>query len=266
MRHESVFGDRTVLITGASSGIGQALARRFGHEGARLVLVARRAERLEPLAREIGASGASVTIIPADLDEASACERVVEEARRRAGRIDVLVNNAGVGEYGRFAEQEWTALDAMMRLNMTALVRLTKLVLPEMLDRRSGHIVNLASTAAFQPTAYMAVYGATKSFVLDFSLALWEEVRRKGVRVTCICPGPVRTEFFDHGGFQSQRTRFMRTALDPDRLAGAAFRRIARGRVVYVPGILNKLGAFLVRFGSLKTVTRVTAKLLGSGR
>ncbi len=257
------FKDKTVVITGASSGIGQALARRFARDGARLILVARRAERLGTLARASDPSGENVTIIPANLAEPSACERVVEEARRRAGRIDVLVNNAGAGEYGRFAEQDWDALDAMMRLNVTALVRLTKLVLPEMLDRRGGHVVNVASTAAFRPTPYQAIYGATKSFVLDFSLALWEEVGRKGVRVTCICPGPVRTEFFDRGGYQSQRTRFLRLALDPERLADAAFRRIARGRVVYVPGILNKLGAFLVRFGSLKTVTRVTAKLLG---
>jgi hypothetical protein len=118
-----------------------------------------------------------------------------------------LVNNAGAGEYGKFATQELAALERMMSLNMNAVVRLTHAVLPGMIERRRGRILNIASTAAFQPTPFMAVYGATKAFIRSWSLALWWELRSKGVHVTCVCPGPVRTEFFDRGGYERRKRR-----------------------------------------------------------
>lgn len=257
-----MFRGKTILITGASSGIGRAMARRFGRAGARIVLVGRRADRLEALARELRANGEEASIIVADLIEPASCERVVSEAKQAAGPVDVLINSAGVGEYGRFREQDLEAVDRMMQLNMTALVRLTHMVLREMVERRSGHIVNIASTAAFQPTPYMSVYGATKAFVLSFSVSLWEEVRRRGVRVTCIAPGPVETEFFDRGGYESRKGMFTRTALDADWLADAAYDKVIRGGPAYVPGLLNKLGAWLQRFLPLRTVTRLSGKVL----
>ncbi len=227
-----------------------------------MVLVARRLDRLEALAKETRANGGETSVIVADLSEPEACARVVSEAKRTAGCVEVLINNAGVGEYGRFVEQDLQALDAMMRLNMTALVRLTHLVLREMVERRTGHVVNIASTAAFQPTPYMSVYGATKAFVLSFSMSAWEEVRRRGVRVTCIAPGPVKTEFFDRGGYESRKALFTRTALDADWLADAVYDKMVQGVPTYVPGLTNKLGAWLQRFVPLRAVTRFSGRLL----
>lgn len=257
-----MFHEKTVLITGASSGIGSALARRFARANARLILVARREDRLAALAEELRSNGLEVYIIVADLVEPSACDKIVSETKEAAGPIDVLVNNAGIGEYGRFYEKDLGALENMMQLNMSAVVRLTHRVLPDMIDRRSGHILNIASTAAFQPTPHMSVYGATKSFVLSFSLALWHEVRRRGICVTCVCPGPVRTEFFDRGGYETQKSHMIRLAIDPDQIAEAAYTKLLQARTTHIPGTLNKLGAFLVRFAPLRTVTKVSAKLL----
>lgn len=264
-----MFGGKQVVITGASSGIGAALARRFAADGAELMLVARRRERLEVLAEELRTVGTAHPTLPpgivvrihvADLCETAACDGVLEAA---GSKVDVLVNCAGVGEYGEFAAHDLSALEHMMRLNMHALVRLTRGVLPGMLERRSGWVLNIASLAGFQPTPYMAVYGATKSFVLDFSMALWEEVRKRGVHVACICPGPVATEFFDRGGYVERRADFTKKAADPASIAELAYAALVRRRPVVIPGMSNKLAAFLQRFAPLKLVTRVSAKLLG---
>jgi len=258
-----MFRDKTILVTGASSGIGQAIARRFAAAGGRLILVARRADRLNDLARQLEIEGVRAIPLPTDLTEPGACERVIAEARKAAGDIDVLVNNAGVGEYGPFNGQDFDALDCMMRLNMHALVRLTHGVLPDMINRREGRILNIASTAAYQPTPYMAVYGATKSFVLSFSMALWAEVRQHGVRVTCVCPGPVMTAFLDRGGYESRKTDFSQGAHRPEQIAEAAFAALKAGRAAFVPGLRNKLGAVLQRFAPLRTTTRMAAGILG---
>lgn len=262
-----MFRDKTVLITGASSGLGAALARRFCRDGARLILVARRADRLALLADDLrmGGFAGQTAVIVADLTEPGACDRVLSDASLAAGWIDVLINNAGLGEYGSVADKDLPAIEHMMNLNMNALLRLTHLVLPEMLSRRSGWIMNVASTAAFQPTPYMAAYGASKSFVLSLSLALREEVRRRGVVVTCLCPGPAKTEFFDRGGYEDRRSWFTRLAVDPDWLADRAYRALGRGKPFYVPGLLNKLSIFLQRFVPLTTPARFAAKILGPG-
>jgi uncharacterized protein len=258
-----LFEDKTILITGASSGIGAALARRLARDGAGLILVARRVDRLAALAEQLKNGPGRVHMIAADLIDDGAATRVVVESVRAMGRVDVLVNNAGVGEYGEFKSQDAAALERMIQLNTTAVVRMTHAVLPEMLQRRSGRILNIASTAAFQPTPYMAVYGATKAFVRNFSLALWWELRHTGVQMTCVCPGPVRTEFFDRGGYEERREDFTRLAADADWVAERAYGALAKGRVMCVPGFVNWLGAILPRLGSLKTVTRVSARILG---
>lgn len=282
-----MFGDKIVLVTGASGGIGAALARRFGRDGAQLVLVARREDRLRALAEELGSAGADqgksqpgepdrprqsepgrlrpghpVKIIVADLVEDGACRQVMSEAVAAFGRVDVLVNNAGIGEYGDFAAKDLAATERMMQLNMTALVQLTHLALPGMLSRREGWILNVASAAAFQPTPYMAAYGATKAFVLSFSMGLWEEVRRAGVVVTCMCPGPVKTEFFDRGGFLERKQEFTRLSLEPDRIAEVSYSALAGKNPFRLPGRLNALGALLTRFVPLKTVTKLVGKVL----
>lgn len=279
-----MFKDKTVLVTGASSGVGAALARRFARGGARLVLVARRADRLQALAEELapaatqqsgpgrpqraGPSSARclpLKVIVADLVEDGACRRVIAEASSAFGPVDVLVNNAGIGEYGDFAEKDLTAIDRMMQLNMTALVRLTHWALPQMLSRRSGWIVNVASAAAFQPTPYMGVYGATKSFVLNFSMSLWEEVRRAGVVVTCVCPGPVETEFFDRGGYETRKQGFTRLAVRADWIAEQSYKALIKKKAFCLPGRVNAAGAFLNRFVPLKAVTKLVGKVLGPG-
>ncbi len=256
-----MFRDQRVLVTGASSGIGRELARRFAGDGAKLILVARRRDRLEALANELAASMAMPPIVD-DLSDPSACERIVGEIRERGELVDILVNNAGVGEYGEFIDQNIDELESMMRLNMVSLTRLTHLVLPGIVARGGGRIVNIASTAAYQPTPFMAAYGGTKSYVQSFSLALWYELRKKGIKVTCICPGPVRTEFFDRGGLERQKAEFQRTAMSAEVVAEKAYRAIVRGRCNYVPGVLNKIGAVLQRFAPLRFVTRMTGKLL----
>ncbi|HVP09554.1 MAG TPA: SDR family oxidoreductase, partial [Phycisphaerae bacterium] len=257
----------TVLITGASSGIGASLARRFARAEAKVILVARRADRLAELADDLrvgGFAGQSAVIV-ADLTEPKACERIYADTLLAAGRVDVLVNNAGIGEYGDLAHKDLAALEHMMQLNMNSLLRLTHLILPEMISRRSGWILNVASTAAFQPTPHMAVYGATKSFVFSLSLALREELRNKGIVVTCLCPGSTRTGFFDRGGYETRRREFTRLSADPEDVADKAYRALARGRAFCVPGVFNKVTTFLQRLVPRTTTTRLVGKILGSG-
>ena len=261
-----MFRDKHILITGASSGIGAALARQFAKAGARVSIVARRVDRLTTLADQLKAEGAAaITVIRADLVETDAVEHVLAETRRAFGPVDVLVNNAGVGEYGGFAGQNLDDLDRLTRLNVLAVLRLTHQALADMVPRRAGHILNIASTAAFQPTPHMAVYGASKAFVLSFSMALWEELRKSGIGVTCICPGPVKTEFFDRGGFDARQADWVRLGFDADRLAELAMRKLTARRPVYIPGILNKIGAFGRHTASLPLVTRISGKILGPG-
>lgn len=253
---------QTILITGASSGIGRALARRFARDGSQLVLVARRRERLEALAGELGSSAMAIPPIVEDLTSDAACERIAAKVEQHGAKIDVLVNNAGVGEYGEFASQSLTAVESMLKLNIASLVELTHRLLPGMLARGSGRIVNIASTAAFQPTPYFAAYGASKAFVMNFSLALWYELKDRGVGVTCVCPGPVATEFFDRGGLEDQKQAFLKTGMTPEEIADATFRAVAVRRTLVIPGWLNRISTFAPRFGPLRFATRVAAMLL----
>ncbi len=261
---ECVFDGKVVLITGASSGIGRALANCFGRAGGRLLLVARREERLRAAAAELEASGAAepVEVIVADLTESGACERVASEAAERAGQIDVLVNNAGVGTYGPFVGQDAGGLEAMMRLNMVSLTRLSRLLVPAMVERRRGWVLNVASMAACQPMPYMTVYAATKAFVLQLSWSLREEVRRKGVVVTCLCPGLTRTEFFDRGEYGSLRAQIDRASIDPALVAEAAYDALIRKKPVCIPGRTKELSIFVQRFLPTTWVARMTGRML----
>lgn len=258
-----MFQNRSVLITGASSGIGAALARRFAREGARLILVARRADRLAQLAQELSAPQRPVFITVADLTDAEGYQRVLRTISEREGGVDVLVNNAGIGEYGPFIEKKPADDERMMHLNMDVLVRLTHVVLPAMLERRCGWILNVASMASFQPCPYMGVYGATKAFVLNHSLALREELRGTGVSVTAVCPAGVKTEFFDRGGFDDRRDQFMKIACEPDFVADKALRALKKRQAYVIPGVKNVLTVFIQRFTPLTVVTRIAAKILG---
>lgn len=260
---DAYFRNQRIIVTGASSGIGAALARQFAAEGGQVAIVARRRERLEALASELSAGPGRGVAVVADLLESDATEHILKEvASQLGGPIDVLVNNAGIGEYGHFVDQSPDDLDRMMTLNVHAVVRLTRAVLPGMIERGRGHILSIASGAAFQPTPYMAVYGATKAFVLSFSMAVWAEVRKQGVGVTCVCPGPVDTEFFDRGGYETRKADFSKMAMSADRVASEAIAAMKRGRTAYVPGWSNMLGAVSQRFFPTRTVTRIAGKVL----
>lgn len=257
----NAFNHKTILITGASSGIGEALAKRFARDGARLILVARNRDKLTALAEQLRDSGGATEAIPivADLTQEGASASVIDQAIAALGDIDVLINNAGVGEYGEYADKELAALERMMMLNMNALLRLTHLVLPRMLTRRSGAIMNIASMAGFQPTPYMSVYGATKAFVLNFSLCLWEEVRRRGIVITCVCPGPVRTGFFSRGGYETRMQDFTRLSHSAEWIAEQSYRALLKKKPFVIPGRLNALAVFFQRFAPRWLTTRVAA-------
>src|SRR5271156_1552208 len=187
---------QTALITGASFGIGSEFARIFAREGYNLVLVARSADKLRQLASELEkAHGTRSLILAADLTEPGASAYVLDQTTRADIQVDVLVNNAGFGQYGLFVEKDLEECLPQIQLNVTTLTHLTRLYLPAMVGRQSGRILNVASTAAFQPGPLMAVYFATKAYVLYLSEALSNELQETGVTVTCLCPGPTATEF-----------------------------------------------------------------------
>jgi len=223
------------LITGASGGIGEAFARQLAKRGHDLVLVARRRERMEKLAAELtGAHGVAVEVVEADLADDSAVATVEERLRR--GDIDLLVNNAGFGTRGEFAGLPLARELEELDVNVRALMRLTHAALGPMVEHGRGAVINVASTGAFQPVPYMATYAATKAFVLHFSEALHEEVKGKGVTVTCLCPGAVRTEFQQVAGVDAERLRAWK---DPDDVVRSALKAMTSRRAITVPGAVN---------------------------
>ncbi|MEY4321009.1 MAG: hypothetical protein RLZZ471_950 [Actinomycetota bacterium] len=189
---------KTAVITGASSGIGVEFANRFAERGANLVLVARRKDRLDAVAKEIqGKHKVIVDVVVADLSEVGSAEKLFKTLQRKKIQIDVLVNNAGFGTMGEFKNHDLNRITEEIQLNVATLVQLTRLALPGMIQRNNGVVVNIASTAAYQPVPYMAVYAATKAFVLSFTEALWGELIGTGVSAIALSPGGTKTEFFE---------------------------------------------------------------------
>jgi hypothetical protein len=224
------------LVTGASSGIGAVFARELARRGADLVLVARSEGKLAALADELsGAYGVTAEVVAADLAKPSAATELAAALRARDLRIDILINNAGFGLFAPLDQADEAVLTDMVRLNVETLVDLTRLYLPGMLERDRGAIVNVGSTAGFQPVPYMAVYGATKAFVLSFTEALWAETRGTGVRVTALCPGSTDTGFFDVAGDGAQ----VGHRISPEKVVRAAFRALDRRASTVVTGGLE---------------------------
>jgi short-subunit dehydrogenase len=253
------FNGSTALVTGASSGIGEVFARELAKRGANLVLVARSRDKLEALAEKLrGSSGASVEVLSRDLSEPGAGAALAAELAERGARIDVLVNNAGFGLFGELHEVDPTSTSRQVHLNVAALTELTCALLPQMRERDRGAIVNVASTAAFQPLPYMAVYGATKAYVLSFTEALWGETRGTGVRVTAVCPGATDTAFFDTASEHASIGRRMA----PEQVVDAAFRALERRRCSVVPGLRNRLLAIAPRLTPRQTVVRISARTM----
>lgn len=265
-RSTLAYRGRTALITGASSGIGEAFARTLAQRGASLVLVARSAERLRALAEELGARHeAKVVVIVADLATADGVASVPARVSELGLYVDILVNNAGFGTYGPFTTLAAARERDEVQLNCIAPLELAKAFLPTMLQRADGAIVNVASTAAFQPMPGMAVYGATKAFLLSFSEALRAEMRGRGVRVLALCPGPTRTAFFANTGNPKMgKHPFFARGMDPDRVVRTALTALERDRDLIIPGALNKLGAFGTRLGPRTLVARMSGFIVGA--
>ena len=251
---------KTALITGASFGIGLELARIFAREGYNLVLVARTADKLRQLASEVEKThGTKSLILAADLTDPGAPAYVVDQTTRADIQVDVLVNNAGFGQYGFFAENDLEECLRQIQLNVATLTHLTRLYLPGMIERKSGSVLNVASTAAFQPGPLMAVYFATKAYVLHFSEALANELNGTGVTVTCLCPGATATEF--HKRANATGMRFLKFgSMDARTVAEDGYRALMAGKPVVISGFKNWLLAQSVRFSPRSVVTAIARK------
>lgn len=249
---------RTALVTGASSGIGLELARLFAADGINLVITARNRGTLHDVAAEMTKSNPniSVHVIAKDLAHPRAPQEVFDDLAERSIAIDYLVNNAGFGVYGEFSASQLPEDLEMMQLNMLALVHLTKLFLPQMLARKAGRIMNVASTAAFQPGPLMAIYYATKAFVLSFSEATANELAGSGVSVTCLCPGATKTEFAKRANMENSRL-FKLGAADAKSVARAGYDGMMQGKTIVIPGIRNRMLAQSVRLAPRKMVTAI---------
>jgi short-subunit dehydrogenase len=253
----------TCLITGASSGIGTELARGLAARGLGVTLVARREERLRELATELeSAHGVRAEVVSADVSTERGRKKLFAEVAERGLAVEVLVNNAGFGSGGRFTKLDAEKEVSMVRTNCEAVVALTRHYLPELERRGRGAVLNIASLIAFQPVPFQATYGATKAFVLSFTDALHEEMRGTGVTVTAVCPGPVRTEFGDAGGFGGADERIPGALwLDAEKVARDALAAVDRGDRVTVPGPHNQIAALwgqhLPRFVLLPLVRRL---------
>jgi short-subunit dehydrogenase len=258
--------NETALITGASAGIGTELARLFAADKSSLVLVARRKEKLEEIAAELRSKyGIDVRVVAADLGRPDAPQEVVDRLAAEKVTIDVLVNNAGFGALGAFAELDTARQVEMVQVNVAALTHLTRLLLPDMIERRKGGVLNVASTAGFQPGPYMAVYYATKAYVVSFSEALHDELTdsksaRGGVTVTCLCPGPTETEFAATAEMEKSRM-FKLRPMTAEQVARIGYRAFRRGKLLVVTGWMNYLGTLGARY-SPRFVARGIAKWL----
>jgi hypothetical protein len=244
------------LITGASAGLGAEFARQCRARGETVVLVARRKERLEALRSELGDS---VFVHAADLTRSDRIEGLLRWLESEGLEIDTLINNAGFGATGKFADAPRERLLEMIDLNVRSLTDLCRIVLPGMVERRRGAILNVASTAAFQAGPYAAVYYASKAYVLSLTEALHHEAKGSGVKVSALCPGPTATEFFEVAG--SPNSKLAKVAVRPEGVVAAGLRGLDRNAPIVVPGVANKVGAFGTRLMPRSALRRIVASL-----
>ena len=251
--------NQTVLITGASAGLGLEFAHLFARDKYNLVLVARSGPKLAELAEQLRQQhGVTVKTIPLDLGLPQASPTRFEETQRAGIHVDILVNNAGYGMSGEFAKLPLEEAYGQIQLNITALTLLTRLYLGPMLGRRSGKIMNVASTAAFQPGPLMAVYYATKAYVLSFTEAIADELRSSGVSVTCFCPGATLTEFQKRARTEDSRLFKRLMPMDAKRVAADGYRALMEEKTLAISGLRNWLLAESVRFAPRKMVTAIS--------
>jgi short-subunit dehydrogenase len=254
---------KTALITGASSGIGKTFAQALAERGAHLILVARSEGKLQELASALRkAHGVSIEVIAADLSTEGASQTIYQAVRQRGQEVDILINNAGFATHGRFETLAAERDHEEVMLNTATVADMTHAFLPAMLEKGEGVVVNVASTAAFQPVPYMAIYGATKAFVLSFSEALWAECRPRGVSVMALCPGATDTAFFDVAGSEAA----VGSKMTPERVVAIALRALEHRRSYVVTGRTNALLAQVARLLPRQMVTRIAERTLRPGR
>lgn len=250
------------LITGASAGLGVEFARLLAKDGYDLVLVARRLDRLEELAKGLqNQHGITTHCVSVDLSLPDAAVTVDKYLVERQLQVDVLINNAGFGAVGRFVDIDLNEQLRMIQVNVSTLVRLTGLILPGMIQRGKGRVMNVASTAAFQPGPLMAMYYATKAFVLSFSEAVHHEIRKTGVTVTCVCPGPTPTEFQQQAKMEKSKMFNSRMMIDPVTVARVGYEAMQKGKRLIIPGRLTNVLAFATRLTPRSMVLRVAERM-----
>jgi len=246
-----------VLITGASGGIGYELAKLFAGDHHNLVLVARSGDKLAQIAEELQPHGITVKTVALDLAAPPAAKFLFDQLQREGITVDILINNAGFGVHGEFAQMPEAEILGQISLNITALTELTRLFLPAMVARHSGRIMNVASTAAFQPGPLMAVYYASKAYVLSFSEAIANELRDSGITVTCFCPGATHTGFAKRAGTENARM-FKVAAMSVEKVALDGYRAVMEGRTTSISGAHNWIVAQSTRFAPRKLATAVS--------
>jgi short-subunit dehydrogenase len=249
--------NKTVLITGASSGIGYELAKVFAEKGYNIVLVARRENILNEMAEKIlKCYGVKTKVIQKDLTKINAAKEVFNEVKKSNINIDILVNNAGIGSCGFFHEIELKKHIDTININITALTELTRLFVKDMIERKQGKILNVASTGAYQPGPIIAVYYATKAYVLSFSEAICNELKHYNITVTALCPGTTSTEFSKNAGKCD-----LKNAMNPRKVAEIAYDGLMKGKKVVVPGILNKFLVFLSKITPRSILANIVKKI-----
>ncbi len=254
----------TVLVTGASGGLGLELARCYAKDGAHVILVARSEQKLRAIAKEFEESYQTpITVLPADLTTDSGVDTVTATLKSQGVTVDVLVNNAGFGDFGEFADSDIAKQQAMIDLNVKAVVAMTHAVLPAMRRKQRGTILNVASIAAFQSGPYMAIYYATKAFVLSFSEALARELKGSGITVTTLCPGPIKTGFEDAADLENSKLFRSLPVASAEEVAAYGYRMAKKGKTIAIHGALNKLLIFSVRLAPRKLVTNMIVRIQG---
>lgn len=260
MANTSDFKGKWALVTGASAGIGAELARQLAACGAKVILTARRKDRLDALAAELAGKGTEVRVVVADLNDPAAPQQIYDATEGAGLEVDILINNAGLGQFGEFRKSAVDQELAQVRVNCEAVVRLSRLFVPRMVERRRGWILILASTASFQPLPYFATYAASKAFDRFFALGLAAEVARYGVKVTALCPGPTESEFFQISRAKAFERRGVQSTAEVVR---QGINGLARGKRTVLPSAEGRLTSFIVRFLPVTLITHFMAKIAG---
>ena len=257
-------GRPTALVTGAAGGIGAAIARELATRGHDLVLVARSEPALRALSNELTSGGGEVTVLAADLARQNAGKDLAGELDRRGRTVDVLVNNAGFADFDKFVDADLDKLVQMIQLNITTLTELTHELLPPMITRGRGRVLNVASTAAFMPGPLMATYYATKAYVLSLSEALSEELRHTGVTLTALCPGPTETGFQVRAAMEESRLVKGRKIMDAATVAHHGVDAMLAGKPVVIPGLKNKVQATAPKLTPRRLMPAIVMRLQGT--